>query len=284
MRSIFESLQVESYPYQFTASLHLPIVVGGVPSDPKVAEGWLKTKIKDADANIQEAIAKTMVERGVTADEATVIVNEMRNLNGFKRGLPTDEGHEGELHIEGRQLKAALKEAVSVAAAANKIKLTGWGATRKFLTNYLPEHVFVLEDKLWLGVKEPAGVMQQFVHTHRGSSIQYQEFVRDATIDFTIVTDHDFSPKEWGLIWTTGEFQGLGASRSQGYGTYSVTKWDPIDGVVAGSHYLWGKEARAFLREQRKVDDMTQREFAEYTEAKEAKASGTRIRTKADAE
>jgi len=242
MTSVFDKIRTKSYPYQFNGALHLDTIVGGIPSDPKVAEGWLKTKIEDTDENIQKAIAKTILERGVSTDEAAAIVNEMRNLNGFKRGLPEDVGHEGELYVEGRQLKAALKEAVSVAAAAGKIKLTGWGQTRKFLTNYLPEHVFILEEKLWLrtterpdentlapglGVKEPAGVMQQFVHTHRGSSIQYQEYVRDTMIEFTVVADHDFSEEEWGLIWTTGEFQGLGASRSQSYGTYTVTKWEP---------------------------------------------------------
>jgi hypothetical protein len=210
-------------------ALHADILVGGVPSDPKVAEGWLKSKIKDVDdgdRRIQEMVAEVMVTRGVAADEAIEIVNDLRNLNGFKRGIVGDEGHEGELYIEGRQVKAALKEAVSVAVAAKKLQMQGWGATRKFLTNYLPEHVFIPETKLWLGVKEPSGILQQFVHTHRGSSIQYQEFVQDVTLDFTVVSDHDFSPKEWGLIWTTGEFQGLGASRSQGYGVYQIVKWD----------------------------------------------------------
>jgi hypothetical protein len=232
MSSVFQDYMNKSYPFQFNGALNISVVVGGVPSDPKVAEGWLKTKIQDTDANIQEAIAKTMLERGVDADEATRVVNELRNLNGFKRGLPEDVGHEGELYIEGRQLKAALKEAVSVAAAAKKIDLSGWGATRKFLTNYLPEHVFVAEDKLWLGVKQESGVMQQFVHTFRGSSIQYQEYVRNATIEFTVLADHDFTPDQWALIWTTGQFQGLGASRSQGHGKYAVTKWEPVDGKV----------------------------------------------------
>ena len=45
-------------------------------------------------------------------------------------------------------------------------------------------------------------------------------------IPFTVVTDHDFTDKDWAMIWTTGELQGLGASRSQGYGTYTVTKWE----------------------------------------------------------
>jgi hypothetical protein len=45
--------------------------------------------------------------------------------------------------------------------------------------------------------------------------------------DYTqVITDHDFTPKEWAAIWTAGEQNGLGASRSQGYGRYEVVRWD----------------------------------------------------------
>jgi hypothetical protein len=226
MASVFEKLVPQSYPYQFDAALYLPIILGGIPSDPRVAEGWLRTKIQDTDQRIQDMVAETMVARNVDAEQALTIVNNLRNLNGFKRGGPEHGEHEGELYVEGRQLKAALKEAVSVAVGAKKIEQKGWGATKKFLTNFLPEHVFVVERELWLGVNEPTGVTQQFVHTHRGSSIQYQEFVKDATLEFSVVSDWDFDDEEWALIWTTGEFNGLGASRSQGYGTYEIRRWD----------------------------------------------------------
>jgi hypothetical protein len=246
--SIFDKHMAESYPYQYDGALLLGMVLGGVPSDPRVAEGWLRTKIKDTESRIQDMVAKTMVERSVDAEQALKIVNDLRNLNGFKRGGPEHEGRQGQLYVEGRQLKAGLKEAVSVAVGAGKLKLTGWGQTKKYLTNYVPEHIFVLEDELWLETvpdelvvkddvpfdqllaastqaKEPTGVTQQFVHTHRGSSIQYQEFVRNALVQFTVATDHFFTDKQWALIWTTGELNGLGASRSQGYGRYEVRNW-----------------------------------------------------------
>jgi hypothetical protein len=46
------------------------------------------------------------------------------------------------------------------------------------------------------------------------------------SLDFTIATDWDFSQEEWATIWLTGEKQGIGATRSQGYGEYVVTKWE----------------------------------------------------------
>jgi hypothetical protein len=218
---IFADWRTRSFPIKFHGEILVGTLVGGIPSDPNVAKGWIESKIKDGNQQrIQDLVAKTMVERNVTQDEAVKIVNDLKNLNGFKRDP------ERGLFIEGRQLKAALKEAVSVAVAAGKLEMTKWGNTRKWLTNYFPEHVFVVEERLYLGVQEPSGIFQQFVHTHKGSSVQYQEYVEKVTIEFTIVTDHDFTDKDWAMMWTTGELQGLGASRSQGYGTYTVTKWE----------------------------------------------------------
>jgi hypothetical protein len=218
--SVFERYQSDAYPYRYDGTLLVATIAGGTPTDPKVAEGWLRTKLGiDKDDLIREKVAEVMVERGVTADEATEIVNTQKNLNGFKRD-------ENGLYIEGRQLKAALKEAVSIAVAAGKIEQRGWGKTNKWIQGYLAEHVFVVEDRLYLGVTEATGINQRFVHTHRGTGIQYEEYVNDAKIDFTVISDHDFTEKQWAMIWTCGEQNGVGASRSQGYGRYEVIRWD----------------------------------------------------------
>jgi len=223
MTSVFAKYADKMYPHRFAGELHIGRIAGGTPTDPKVAEGWLRTKLGiDKDDLIREEVARVMVERGVTADEATELVNTNKHLNGFKRDP------ERGLFIEGRQLKAALKEAASVAVAAGKLNGRGWGKTNKGLLSYLAEHVFVVEDRLYLGVAEPSGVAQRFVHTFRGSGIQYEEYVDDAKVAFTVIADHDFSDGEWAAIWTAGEQQGIGASRSQGYGRYEVTRWDRI--------------------------------------------------------
>jgi hypothetical protein len=239
--SVFGDFDAESYQYNYLCELTIANLVGGVPTDSQVATGWLKSKLQEPDDILRDLVAKTMLERNITADEATRIVNELKNLNGFKRllqdGLGHEEAVEKQLMIEGRQIKAALKEAVSVAVAADKLDMTGWGKTRKWLSTYFPEHVFVVETEVPLFQKDeegnlvpvmaPTDTLQQFVHTHRGSSIQYQERVEDAVIRFTVVADHPFKEKEWAMIWTTGQRNGLGASRSQGYGTYKVTRWEP---------------------------------------------------------
>jgi hypothetical protein len=218
--SVFAKYQSDAYPYRFEGTLLVGVIAGGTPTDPKVAEGWLKTKLGlDKDDIIREKVAETMVERGVGIEEATEIVNAQKNLNGFKRD-------ENGLYIEGRQLKAALKEACSVAVAAGKLNQRGWGKTNKGIQSYLAEHVFVVDDRLHLGVTEAHGINQRFVHTFRGTGIQYEEYVNDAKVDFTIISDHDFAEKEWAMIWMCGEQNGIGASRSQGYGRYEVVRWE----------------------------------------------------------
>lgn len=218
--TVFAKYQKDAYPYRFAGSLHVGVIAGGTPTDPKVAEGWIRTKLgSSTEEEIHRLVAETMIERNITKDEAAELVNAQRNLNGFKRD---QQG----LYIEGRQLKAALKEAASIAVAAGKLTQRGWGKTNKGLLSYLAEHVFVVEERLYLGVAEATGINQRFVHTFRGTGIQYEEYVDDAKIDFTVISDHDFSDKEWAAIWLCGEQNGLGASRSQGYGRYEVTRWE----------------------------------------------------------
>lgn len=221
MTSVFAAEKLDLFPYRYSGQLTVGTIVGGVPTDPKVAEGWLRTKLGGTDDRIRELVAETMVSRGVTAAEATSIVNLAQHLNGFKRD---DKG----LYIEGRQLKAALKEAASCAMAVGKLKSKGWGKTNKGLLNFMAEHVFVIEEKLYLGATEATGINQKFVHTFRGSGIQYEEFVTDAVIDFTVIADYEFEDSDWAAIWTSGEQQGIGASRSQGYGRYDVTRWNTV--------------------------------------------------------
>ena len=224
MASVFASYQQKAWPHRFAVSLHISTIAGGIPTDDKVAEAWLKTKLADRDDLIREAVTKTMVERGIDVDEAAKEVDSLKHLNGFKR----DPGHG--LYIEGRQAKAMLKEGASVAVASGKLGSRGWGATNKGLMGFLAEHVFVPEDHIPLGVSEPTGVIQRFVHTWRGTGIQYEEYVEDAKLSFTVVTDHDFTEEQWAMIWLTAEKQGIGASRSQGFGTFEVTSWERLSG------------------------------------------------------
>jgi hypothetical protein len=244
MTSVFAAQRADAYRFQFATTLLVGTLVGGTPTDKNVAEGWLKSKLTDKDSLIQELVAEVMLERTaagtpVTKDEAASIVDIRKHLNGFKRqrcARCTADGlcaGKHQLFIEGRHVKAAIKEAASIAMATERLKAKGWGATRKSLLGFVAEHIFVQEDRLPLlteddqPVTEPSGVNQQFVSTFRGSGIKYEEYVEQTQVKFTVASDYSFDPDDWAQIWVTGEQNGLGASRSQGYGRYEVTQWEP---------------------------------------------------------
>jgi len=232
--SVFESLRDQAWPIEVKGEIHVHNLAGGVPSDPKVAEGWLKTKLtNNRDDLVREMVADTMAARGVDANAAAKIVDEMKHTNGFKRDDDT-----GQLYIEGRQFKAALKEAVSIAAASGKIAMQGWGMTNKFIQGYTTEHIVVMDERLPLylpdalgvpaPVTEPDQIVQSFPKNPRTgqTGIQNTEVLFNARFSFTLRMDHDFTTEQLAMIMLTGQEQGIGASRSQGYGRYTVTRWD----------------------------------------------------------
>ena len=227
--SVFAKYEDKNYPYRFAGTLWLASIAGGVPADPKVIEGHLARKVSAPDDLIRAEAAEIMLERGLELDEAIEEMSSVKGLTGFRR----DPEHG--LYIGGFQLKAALKEAANIAVASGKLKKGGWGlhSANRGVLSWVAEHVFVIEDRLYLGVIEPSEIAQSFVHkvTPKGpvSAIQYTEIVHDAKVDFTVETDWDFAPEEWATIWQTGERNGIGAARKMGYGTYKVVKWERVE-------------------------------------------------------
>jgi len=51
---IFEEWRAASYPFTFYGRLHVPIIVGGIPSNPDVMKGWIESKVKDNAELIQQ--------------------------------------------------------------------------------------------------------------------------------------------------------------------------------------------------------------------------------------
>lgn len=223
MTSAFAAHTDTAWPHRYNATITVKNLAGGVPSDPNIAKGWLGTKLADKDDLIRDLVAQTMVERGITADEAAEQVDKLKHLNGFKR-------NEHGLYIEGRQLKAAIKEAAGVARATDKLKMK-WGTTNKGVLGFVAEHIMVVEDTLQLDVTEPSRVLQSFPKNPRTgqTGIQYTEVIDETSFDCTIIADHKFTDQEWAMLWLTGEQQGIGASRSQGFGRYEVTRWEQAD-------------------------------------------------------
>lgn len=228
MASVFAKYQQKNWPYVYEGTLHLRSIAGGVPVNPKVQEDHIKRILTGAsDDLIRAEVASAMTERGLEYDDA---VEQLAD----EKGHVTFRSDERGLYVAGSNLKAAIKEAACIAVASGRLKKGGWGlhSSNKGVKSWIAEHVFVREDRLYLGVSEPSGTRQSFIAkmTGRGpiSAIQYTDYVDDAKVDFSVETDWEFDEKDWAAIWTTGERNGLGAAKKMGYGVYSVTRWERI--------------------------------------------------------
>lgn len=232
MSSVFAKYQQQNYPYRFRGALLVHSIAGGVPMDPNVYEGHLKRKLTPGgnDAAIASEVFAMIAENNMTRDEA-IAAYAGKGLVGFRR----DPEHG--LWYPGASLKAAIKESASIAAAEGRIKARGWGQTshNKGILSWLAEHLFVVEDRLYLGVDRDSPqvrVEQSFIHkvTPKGlvSAAQKTEIAEDVTIRFTVETDHDLPEADWAAIWLTAERNGIGAARKMGYGTFEVVEWEAV--------------------------------------------------------
>lgn len=211
-------------------------IMGGTPKDPKIIESWLRAKagISD-DKEINEALRRTLVELGVDVgpnmtmadlEKASEALAAHRQTNGFK----IDENG---LYIEGRTVKAMLKESVNVLFAGSR-----WGITKKGPRSFFAERVFVNPDHISLGVREPSGVDLFIGHVNgpqgAQSTLAYYEYVTRARISFDIIVLHDeIKADHWPSIWLHAQENGLGSLRSQGFGRFDITAFDNITGKAA---------------------------------------------------
>jgi hypothetical protein len=225
-RSFFDAFSRRAWPYQFHIELLVHELHGGTPRNPDVVRSWLIAKAGYTDEREIEdeidrifAIGKASSEKEL-AEEATKGIRD-RQVSGFKR-----DGRG--LYLEGRHLKACIKEAVSVARAADKLPAK-FGTTGKGVIGFAAEHIMVPEDKLYLGRTEHDELHTRFTKTRFGTGITVEEVCFEAKLGATVKSDYNFSQEEWAMIWLTAEAQGIGASRSQGFGTFVVTDWQEIE-------------------------------------------------------
>jgi hypothetical protein len=233
--SVFAADHDKVWSYRYACTLEMYHLSGGVPNDPKVITGWLRSRLAldkkgERDEQLAALVEQTAKERGVSFDEA--IHDVQPNVNGFKRDA-------GGLVFEGRNVKAAIKEFTNIALAGGhfhtmkdgKKVAPRWGATGKGVTAFVAEHIQVpdvlipicdLDGKQFTEPDIPAE--QRFVSTFRGQSISYTDAIDQSTMSFTVEADWDFD-SEWPIIWSIGESNGIGAMRSQGSGKFVVTEW-----------------------------------------------------------
>lgn len=221
----FAQYQADAWPYSFHLALDVPELHGGTPRDPDVLRNWLRAKAgwrdeQQIDAEVERIFVAdpTMPDEQVTIDATKKLAD--RKVNGFRR-----DGNG--LFLEGRCLKACVKEGASVARATGKLNAR-WGETNKGVAGFVAEHICVVEDRLYLGRDEHDDIATRFVTSRYGTGVCVEEVVHDVKLTATVRTDYDFAERDWAMIWLTAQEQGLGASRSQGYGRFTVTEWEAL--------------------------------------------------------
>lgn len=215
-------------------------LLGGTPRDPKIIEGWIRARAGvNEEAELTQMMYRTLSELGyeVTPDmtleqlqqfeEASEKLAADKQTVGFKRDA--DEG----LYIEGRQVKAMLKESVNILFAGDR-----WGKTKKGPKAFFAERVFVEPQNIPLGVKDPTGIEFRLIHTTSPQgpvhSFNYTEYVECVKLAFQlIVASDEVKAEEWPKIWIHAQENGLGAARSQSYGKFDVTKWEKVANLKA---------------------------------------------------
>jgi len=190
-------------------------LVGGVPFAEKMIEGWIKAKHPDEaqHAAVIEETKEAMDQKRDDAEKSTWV--------GFKKD---DRG----LYIEGRQVKAMLKEAASVL----RVRLDIAGFKSK-----VAERLYVTDQRIYLGAFQPTGSDERPIHVYTPmgprSALKKSDYVEDAKLAFTVkaldeplkttreknrVLPSAYVPA---LLEYASE-NGLGADRSQENGKFTV--------------------------------------------------------------
>jgi hypothetical protein len=241
---------IEQMYLRFTATLRfIDQVRGGIPKNPATIEGWIRSRIDDLHvvdtlaekvkrgseeeriALAERLIATTKTEMGLS-DLSPDQLKEVSEAvwNGFK-------SDENGLYLEGRCIKAMIKE------SANIIKNIPAMGEFSALKARIAERFFVEETKVYLGLSQPHGTHEGFVHamTPMGpiSALKKVDYVEQATIVFTVRTlNTTFTNKEKNkmtplemlkVVLAHAAWNGLGAERSQGHGRFDVISILPAE-------------------------------------------------------
>lgn len=198
-------------------------LAGGVPKNPELIKSWLASMNKEWSDAQREAVAEATVEQMAAASEELAT----KGWNGFK------SDPERGLYVEGRCLKAMIKEAASIIApfvpngaqpprGRKKAAESPYGITR--FKSKVADQVFVREDRVYVNKTEPDGTLERPIHvmTAQGerTSIKRTDILRDVVVRFTVtrLANGDVPEIALAAVLAYAMQVGFGADRSQGFG------------------------------------------------------------------
>jgi hypothetical protein len=219
----FKEFQKSWQPFDaYEITIKVPRLAGGIPKTKDMIRGWVDATNKEKSAEDRQKIVDAT---GEEIGEASGNMEENKSI-GFK-------SEDGKLYIEGRQVKAMLKEAANIlrnVAPGGKEKDKGISA----LKSKVADHVFVLQEQIFMGRDKPDEIEERVIHvmTRQGprDSLKRVEYVRDVTLEFTIRRLRDNAVPETALyaILDYAQEIGLGADRSQGVGKFKIVSVNKI--------------------------------------------------------
>lgn len=222
--------------YQATLKFRTAIC-GGIPKDSKAIEGWLTGKAldnSDKQRLLRENLVTFLVANGMTVEddisledlaEAAKKFAGEKHTTGFRR--LTD----GSPYIEGRTIKAMLKEVINILYAGQRGAFGSNNPTKKGAKSFVAERIFVQEDVVPLNVTKDDVDIEMFITHTNGpagpiSGLNYVEMVYEPTVTFTVKALKDCIPgDDWASFWELAQENGLGAKRSQQFGRFDIVGW-----------------------------------------------------------
>lgn len=247
VRGIFDRATDRWVRYRVTLQF-TGVVCGGTPNDPKIVEGWLKARAGITDEEeMAAAVGRTLAELGISLDtvrtpEALDAVVE--RISDEKHRCVFKRNSKGVI-IEGRQVKAGLKEATNILYATLK-KDERWTKTKKAPRSVVAERIFVAEEQINLlrdGQPIPQADDVLTVAGHISgpqgdrAALSRYEIVHQPQIVFHLLVstdprtgeeDPDLNAGRIGHILAHMERNGLGALRAQGAGQFKVVRLEKL--------------------------------------------------------
>ena len=184
-------------------------VVGGIPKRADLIEPWLASR----------GVPPTAVQEMAEQVKEEVITQETERIWTTFKG-DDKEGY----YIEGRQIKAMLKDAARGAQATKKVP--GLLSKIKHGMEIAPARI-VLSEKITAAEEKPISVM-----TARGprTSLKKFDFITQPRVVFDIlVGSPDLSRDVLRFLLEYAEqFEGIGASVSQGEGKFDIERFEEV--------------------------------------------------------
>lgn len=196
----------------YDLTLHVERLAGGIPRSPQLVKRW-----QEAVGGKPEDAARIIEELGEQA------LDEKDAVKAIWTGFLSDEHG---LYIEGRQVKAMLKESANIVKAAFPATNRSGKKTIPPLKARLAETVFVKPNRLYLGRQQADAFIERPIHvmTAQGprTALKRTDYVDDVKIDcfLKVLSESIVTERHLRGILDHAAENGLGTDRSQGLGTF----------------------------------------------------------------